>query len=110
VTSRSHLAFAVGSTGSTGSTKPAYRVDIHVGSHDLVADESAASGGGDVGPSPLGLVISALVACTALTLRMYATNKGWDLPNVRVEGRFVTGDDGCATIERVGHPARRYPW
>ena len=42
-----HVAHAV---ASTGSTAPAYRVDVRVGAHQLVADEPAAAGA----PSGLG--------------------------------------------------------
>jgi hypothetical protein len=52
VTTVSHVAHAV---GSTGSTSPAFRVDLRVGDHELVADEPALAGGGDLGPTPLGL-------------------------------------------------------
>ena len=54
-----------------------YRVDIAAGGHALVADEHAAQGGADVGPSPFDLVLSGLAACTLITLRMYGERKGW---------------------------------
>ena len=93
-----HIARAV---GSTGSTTPAYRVDVRVGAHQLTADEPAASGGGDYGPSPFGLVLSGLAACTATTLRMYATRKGWELTTVKVDVRYHVDDDGRRGIERT---------
>jgi putative redox protein len=92
-----HLAHAV---GSTGSATPAYRVDIRVGAHRLVADEPTSVGGGDVGPSPLGLLLGALAACTATTLRMYATRKGWELTTIDVDVRDRVDEDGLRTIER----------
>ena len=92
-----HLAHAV---GSTGSAVPAYRVDLRVGAHRLVADEPTSVGGGDVGPSPFGLLLGALAACTATTLRMYATRKGWELTTIDVDVRDRVGEDGRRTIER----------
>jgi putative redox protein len=86
--------------GSTASAAPAYRVDLHVGQHQLVADEPKAAGGGDLGPSPFGLLLSALAACTATTLRMYAARKGWDLATIDVDVRYDTADDGRGAIER----------
>jgi putative redox protein len=93
-----HVARAV---GSTGSAAPAYRVDVRTGAHQLVADEPAAGGGGDLGSSPFGLLLAGLVACTAMTLRMYAERKGWELARVDVDARYDTDDDGGRGIERT---------
>jgi len=100
-----HVARAV---GSTGSTAPAYRVDVRVGAHQVVADEPIPAGGGDIGPSPFGLLLSALAACTATTLRMYAERNGWALTTIDVDVRYDVGGDGLATIERtIALPAGR---
>jgi putative redox protein len=88
-------------TGSTGTTTPAYRVDLRVGHHQLTADEPAAAGGGDVGPSPFRLLLASLAACTATTLRMYTARKGWELTTIDVDVRYDTDDDGRAAIERT---------
>jgi uncharacterized OsmC-like protein/fermentation-respiration switch protein FrsA (DUF1100 family) len=56
--------------------------EVRVGRHRLRADEPTAFGGGDTGPSPYGLLAAALGACTAMTLRLYARNKGWPLEHV----------------------------
>jgi len=93
-----HVARAV---ASTGSTAPAYRVDVRVGTHELVVDEPAARGGRDVGPPPLGLLVSGLAACTATTLRMYAERKGWELASIDVEARFDVDDERQRAIKRT---------
>ena len=61
-----------------------YRADIQAAGHALVADEPVSSGGGDLGPGPYDLLLAALGSCTAMTLRMYADHKGWDLAGVQV--------------------------
>ncbi len=93
-----HLASAI---GSTGSAVPAYRVDVRAGPHQLLADEPVASGGGDSGPSPLGLLVSALAACTATTLRMYAERHHWELSTIEVDARYDLDDQRRGTIVRT---------
>jgi uncharacterized OsmC-like protein/alpha/beta superfamily hydrolase len=61
-----------------------YRTDVFAGPHMLVADEPRAAGGTDAGPNPYGLLTSALGACTAMTLRMYADRKKWPMTGVTV--------------------------
>jgi uncharacterized OsmC-like protein/alpha/beta superfamily hydrolase len=57
---------------------------IAIGRHRLVADEPVASGGLGRGPSPYDLVLAGLGACTSMTLRLYADQKGWPLEGVEV--------------------------
>jgi putative redox protein len=46
-------------------------------------------------------VLSGLVSCTAITLRMYAARKGWDIDSIEVDARYNIGDDGDAVIDRT---------
>lgn len=62
-----------------------YSQDISVRGHQLKADESTRLGGADSGPAPYELLLSGLGACTAITLRMYAERKGWELGEVDVD-------------------------
>jgi putative redox protein len=93
-----HIARAVGSTESTAAK---YRVDVRVGAHQLIADEPVVAGGGDLGPSPFGLVVSGLAACTATTLRKYAERKGWAITTIEVDVRYDVDVDGQRLIERT---------
>lgn len=52
------------------------------------ADEPAEEGGANTGPAPHRLLLSALGACTAITLQMYAARKGWALREVDVALAF----------------------
>ena len=98
MTTTRHIAHAV---GATGSDEPAFRVELRAGRHHLVADEPTPAGGGDLGPSPFGLLSSALVACTAMTLRMYADRKGWDLMNIDVDVQYDVDESGEESIRRT---------
>lgn len=77
--------------GATG-----YRTTISAAQHHIIADEPLEDGGTDQGPTPYDLLVSALGACTAMTLRMYADRKGWPLEEVVVKlrhGRSYGEDD-----------------
>lgn len=79
-----------------------YQVATSVRSHRADADEPVASGGTDTAPSPLELLTSGLAACTAITLRMYAERKGWELGEVKVDCRAFVAGTGYR-FERVIH-------
>lgn len=82
------------------STADDYRVDIRSGRHRLAADEPEASGGADTATTPVGLLLSALGSCTAITLRMYAQRKAWPLRTVRVHLGYEKGADKAVRITR----------
>ena len=84
----------------TSEEKP-YGVRIHAGTHPLRADEPVDHGGADSGPTPFGLLLSGLGACTAITLRMYAERKGWPLTEVDVKLTYIVKDQNDGWIDRL---------
>ena len=72
---------------------------ITAGAHELIADHGAPEGT-DQGPTPYELLLAALGACTAMTVRMYADRKGWPLSGVevRLEHDRIYAQD-CAECE-----------
>ena len=69
---------------SVESSDGAYAQAIKARVHQWAAGEPADVGGIDNGPTPYELLLSALGACTAITLEMYAARKGWPLNKVHV--------------------------
>jgi putative redox protein len=91
---------------STVESAAGYANLVHTGRHELHADEPD-HGGTDTGPSPYGLLLSALGACTSITLRMYAERKGWTLGAIHVALQLFKEHDGADRIERevrIGAP------
>jgi uncharacterized OsmC-like protein len=82
-----------------------FRTEVEVGHHRLVVDEPVPVGGTDAGPSPYEMLLTALGACTAMTLRLYADRRNWPLERalVTLEHRKVHAQD-CADCDRK--PAR----
>ena len=86
-----------------------YRTDVVTNGYALVADEPSNVGGTDAGATPYDYLLAALGSCTAITVRMYANNKGWPLESVTVglsHGKIHATDcEECETNDgsRIDH-------
>ncbi len=78
-----------------------YATAVVCGKHTITADEPAARGGQDAGPSPSNLLSVALASCTAMTLRMYAERKQWPLEGIEVEVDLQRAADKTTSMTRV---------
>jgi putative redox protein len=58
--------------------------------HIQFADEPGALLGKNTGPAPTHIVLMALGACTAITVRMYAARKEWTIDRIAVRLRWAT--------------------
>ncbi|MDB5653265.1 MAG: hypothetical protein JWQ94_878 [Tardiphaga sp.] len=77
-----------------------FQQQIVIGPHRLIADEPVAAGGADTGPGPYDLLLGALGACTAMTMRLYADRKKLPMARVTVtlsHGKIYAKD--CADCE-----------
>jgi uncharacterized OsmC-like protein/fermentation-respiration switch protein FrsA (DUF1100 family) len=87
----------------------AFRTEILARGHSIIADEPAAVGGENLGPTPYDLLAAALGACTTMTLRMYADRKQWPLEEavVRLQHSRIHAEDeeqieaGDARLDRL---------
>src|ERR1700761_7751653 len=95
-----HAPVTIAEAHADVGTGVAYQVAIEADGHALVADESIRNGGQNAAPSPFGLLLSGLGACTANTLRMYAERKGWPLTHVHVDLAYRI-DAGRKYIDRT---------
>jgi putative redox protein len=62
-----------------------YKTELVARDHKVIADEPLDVGGKDLGPRPGDFIRMGLASCTAITLRMYANRKGWDVQQIRVQ-------------------------
>jgi uncharacterized OsmC-like protein len=77
-----------------------FQQEVASGPHRLLADEQKERGGLDSGPSPYELLLAALGACTAMTVRLYADREQFPLQRVQVwlrHNRIYATD--CAECE-----------
>ncbi len=77
-------------------TDEVYRTELKAGKHTLIADEPEDVGGKDLGPRPGDFLRMSLASCTAITLRMYANRKHFNVNQIQVsvsskkaEGRTI---------------------
>jgi putative redox protein len=61
--------------------------NIQVGNETMILDESGEVTGVKAGADPYDYIMSALGACTVITLHMYAQRKGWPLERAEVNLR-----------------------
>lgn len=85
---------------ATVSGARGYALRITTPGHELTSDEPEKRGGTNTGPSPFELMLSSLGACTAITLRMYAERKQWDLGLIDVTLRLLKDGEEPLRIER----------
>src|SRR5687767_96931 len=61
-----------------------YKTRLIAGNHELIGDEPFDNGGKGLGPGPGDLLRMSLASCTAITLRMYADRKAYDIKQIEV--------------------------
>ena len=61
-----------------------FTTQLQTNKHSFIADEPRSVGGDDFGPSPYEYLNASIATCTAMTLKLYAQRKKWDLKEVFV--------------------------
>lgn len=91
------------SSATVVSTDSNYLHHIQAGHYAMDTDEPVKLGGQGGAPAPFDYYLASLAACTAITLRMYAQRKGWDLGEFRAELTLERDDDGKLQVKRTLH-------
>ncbi|MDB9724072.1 OsmC family protein [Polaribacter sp.] len=61
-----------------------YLAEAKIRGHFVVSDTLKPDGGDDNGPTPVEYLLTAIGACVAVTLRMYAERRKWDVGKITV--------------------------
>jgi uncharacterized OsmC-like protein len=65
---------------------------VRIRDHELVTDQPAESGGGDVGPTPTELFVASLVSCVGFYAERYLRRHDLPSEGLRVTGWFTMAD------------------
>lgn len=65
--------------------KENYTTQIQYGNLSLLADEPTELGGSNQGFAPTQLLLSSIGSCKAITMKMYANRKKWEIQNIDIK-------------------------
>jgi len=65
--------------------KENYTTQIQYGNLSLLADEPTELGGANQGFAPTQLLLSSIGSCKAITMKMYANRKKWEIQNIDIK-------------------------
>jgi putative redox protein len=61
-----------------------YLAEAKIRDHFVVTDVPVSEGGEDTAPTPVEYLLTAIGGCVAITLRMYAARRNWDVGEITV--------------------------
>ncbi len=70
-----------------------YLTSINGENHQFYVDEPLEYGGNDSAPKPTEYLLGALGACTAITMKMYAERKQWNLGEINVSIQLIKSNN-----------------
>ncbi len=95
-------------TAVTEIDQSRYKTKVFAGGHLIYADEPAELDGTNEGMTPGALLLASLGSCTAITLRMYADRKEWNVEGITIhlaicdEDEMIKGTKITRKIEFTG--------
>ena len=78
-----------------------YLMEIKTTKHTVMVDEPESIGGADQYPNPAQYLLSALASCTAITIKMYANNKKWNVGEINVDVKMKEVISSGKTIKKI---------
>ena len=85
--------------GTLGSEN--YLMEIKTTNHTVMVDEPESIGGSNQYPNPAQYLLSALASCTAITIKMYADNKKWNVGEINVDVKMKEVISSGKTIKKI---------
>lgn len=82
----------------TASIVNGFHVKSEARGHEIHADEPKDVGGTDLAQKPGEILLSALASCKAITCKMYAQRKQWDVQDIRIT--LTIRDEAPKVIEK----------
>jgi putative redox protein len=78
-----------------------YLAEAKIRGHSLVTDVPVSEGGADTAPTPVEYLLTAIGGCVAVTLRMYAARRNWDVGEIIVNVFQHKDDNGAYLTEEI---------
>ena len=85
--------------GTLGSEN--YLMEIKTTNHTVMVDEPKSIGGSNQYPNPAQYLLSALASCTAITIKMYADKKKWNIGEINVDVNMKEVISSGKTIKKI---------
>lgn len=80
-------------TAITELDRSHYKTKVYSGGHFIYSDEPEDVGGTDEGMPPGALLLASLGSCTAITIRMYADRKNFNLEAIKIDLAICKEDE-----------------
>jgi len=78
-----------------------YVAEAKIRNHFVVTDVPVSEGGADTAPTPVEYLLTAIGGCVAVTLRMYAAGRNWDVGEITVNVFQLKDENGAYLTEEI---------
>ena len=82
-------------------TNKNYLAEAKMRNHFVITDVPVTDGGEDSAPTPVEYLLTAIGSCVAVTLRMYADRRNWDVGEITVNVLQLKDEQGSYLTEEI---------